>query len=89
MDDKKITHDNMPEVMGEMYKDLKELKKALNQPQKKEETFKDRREAMEKLKIKSYTTIIRLEREGIINPIKVGGKFLYRDSELENIKDFL
>ena len=82
----KMHIEDMPAIMAEMKKDLEELKSMLNQPHEpKEEEYFTRQQVKEKWKIGSDNTIIRLERENILNPVRIGRKLLYRKSEIEKI----
>jgi len=90
MDNENISFENMPKVIGEMHQDIKELKEALKQPQQeKAEQYLTRKEVMEKLKISSFTTVIKLEKQNVLKPVRVGKKYLYKQSEVENIGSFL
>jgi len=85
-----LSLENMPKLVGEMHQDLKELKEALKQPKReKAEQYLTRKEVMEKLKISSYTTIIKLERQNVLKPVRVGKKYLYKQSEVSKIENFL
>jgi len=86
---KEFTMNDVPEVMGEILNKVEKLEKAQTQPQQESEEYLTRKEVMDVLKISSYTTVIRLEREGILKPIKMRRKYLYKKSEVSKIEDFL
>jgi len=43
----------------------------------------DRRETKSLLKIASDTTIINFEKKGILHPVKIGKKVLYREADVQ------
>jgi len=82
-----ISFNDVPKVVGEILNKVEKLEKAQNQPQQeKREEFLTRKEVMEKLKISSFTTVIRLEKEGTLKPIRVGKRYLYKLSDLEKLR---
>lgn len=84
--EKEITFNDVPDVLAEIKQELEEIKAAQNQPQQeKEEQYLTRNELKSKLKIGSTNTIVRLEKENVLNPVRVGRKLLYKQSEIDKI----
>jgi hypothetical protein len=52
-------------------------------PTPESEKLLDRRETKSLLKIASDTTIINFEKKGILHPVKIGKKILYREADVQ------
>jgi hypothetical protein len=84
--EKKITFNDVPDVLAEIKQELEEIKRAQSRPAEfKEEQYLTRNELKSKLKIGSTNTVVRLEKEGVLNPVRVGRKLLYKQSEIDKI----
>lgn len=84
MRNKKITLEDLPSVVSEINEKINKILEYQGMPDSFTE-FLTRDEVMQRLKIGSYNTIMNLEKNKVLNPIRVGRKFLYRKSEVDNI----
>jgi CHASE3 domain sensor protein len=85
MDSTKVRLEDLPEIVDKMDRKLNKILEA--QKNKKDTTeYLTRNEVMQRLKIGSYNTVIKLERRKILNPIRIGRKLLYKKTEVDNIE---
>jgi len=84
MDKTKIRLEDLPAIVSEMDEKLNKILEAQKNPEDNTE-YLTRNEVMQRLKLGSYNTIMKLERKKILNPVRVGRKLLYKKSEVDNI----
>jgi hypothetical protein len=84
MDSKKINLEDLPAIVSEMDEKLNKILEAQQMPEDTSE-YLTRNEVMQRLKLGSYNTIMKLERQKVLNPVRVGRKLLYKKSEVDNI----
>jgi hypothetical protein len=84
MDKRKIRLEDLPAIVSEMDEKLNKILEA-QEIQEDNTEYLTRSEVMQRLKLGSYNTIMKLERQKVLNPVRLGRKLLYKKSEVDNI----
>ena len=81
-----LTLERLPDAMSYLLGEIADIKTLLrNRPEDKEtETYLTPQEVAEKLRV-SLVTLWKYDRKGITKPVRIGGKRLYRSSDVEGI----
>ena len=85
METNKISYDNLPAAVAELHRKMDQILAEKSEPKKAETKYYTRIQLKEKLSIGSDNTVIRLEKEGVLKPIRIGRKLLYSSENIENI----
>lgn len=79
-----VTIELTPEELSRIVQEAVSLAiESIKEPVPETEKLLDRKETKSLLKIASDVTIISYEKQGILNPVKIGRKVLYRETDVQ------